>query len=105
MSIFKTSPSSKNSRKPAAKGHSARKAAQNRSATSFWDNLSPERRLDLVGVLLGIAGILILLMLVATSRSALTGGFIHLLGDLIGWGIYVLPLALVVFGLWLILRK
>jgi len=28
-----------------------------------------------------------------------------LLGELIGWGIYILPVALIVFGIWLVLRK
>jgi S-DNA-T family DNA segregation ATPase FtsK/SpoIIIE len=72
---------------------------------SFWGSLSPERKLDVVGILLAIFGILILLTLFASSRSALTGGFIRLLGQLIGWGIYVLPIGLIVFGVWLILRK
>ena len=72
---------------------------------SFWQSLSPERRLDLIGVLLGIAGILILLTLAASSRSALTGGMIRLLSELVGWGVYVLPIGLILFGLWLILRK
>ncbi len=93
------------SRKSKAKSQASRKAAQKAPSTSFWQGLSPERRLDLIGVLLGIAGILILLTLAASSRSALTGGFIRLLGELVGWGIYVLPIALIVFGLWLILRK
>ncbi len=74
-------------------------------APSFWESLSPERRLDLVGVLLGVAGILMLLTLVASSRSALTGGFIRVLGELVGWGVYVLPIGFITFGLWLILRK
>ena len=30
---------------------------------------------------------------------------IRLLGQLLGWGVYVLPIGLIVFGLWLILRK
>lgn len=72
---------------------------------SFWENLSPERRLDVVGIILAILGILILLTLFASSRSAITGGFIHLLSQAVGWGIYVLPIFLITFGLWLILRE
>jgi DNA segregation ATPase FtsK/SpoIIIE, S-DNA-T family len=72
---------------------------------SLWERLSPERKLDVVGVILAVAGILILLTLFASSRSAITGGFIRVLGQLIGWGIYILPIALVLFGVWLILRK
>lgn len=72
---------------------------------SLWGSLSPERKLDIIGIILAIAGILILLTLFASSRSAITGSLIRLLGQLIGWGIYVLPIALIAFGLWIILRK
>jgi S-DNA-T family DNA segregation ATPase FtsK/SpoIIIE len=72
---------------------------------SFWESLSPERRLDVIGIILAILGILILLTLFASSRSDVTGSFIHFLRLFIGWGVYVLPVVLIVFGLWLILRK
>jgi S-DNA-T family DNA segregation ATPase FtsK/SpoIIIE len=72
---------------------------------SLWDSLSAERKLDVVGVILAVAGILILLTLFASSRSAITGGFIRVLGQLIGWGIFILPIALILFGVWLVLRK
>ncbi|MGE5072191.1 MAG: DNA translocase FtsK 4TM domain-containing protein, partial [Anaerolineae bacterium] len=72
---------------------------------SWWATLSPERKLDVIGIVLAVAGILILLTLLASSRSLLTGGVIWLLSRVLGWGIYALPLALIGFGLWLILRK
>jgi DNA segregation ATPase FtsK/SpoIIIE, S-DNA-T family len=75
------------------------------SGPSFWENLSPERKLDLIGIVLAVGGILITLTLFASSRSAITGGLLHLLSQLIGWGIYILPLGLIAFGLWVILRK
>ncbi len=59
----------------------------------------------MIGVILAVAGILIVLTLMASSRSAITGTFIRLLTELLGWGVYVLPAALFAFGLWLILRK
>jgi S-DNA-T family DNA segregation ATPase FtsK/SpoIIIE len=72
---------------------------------SFWESLSPERRLDVIGLILAIVGILTLLILFASSRSEITGSFIRLLTGLIGWGAYILPVLLITFGLWLILRK
>src|SRR5271157_4084794 len=72
---------------------------------SFWERLSSERRLDLTGIVLAIAGILILLILFASSRSALTADLVHFLGQIFGWGIYILPIALFIFGIWLILRR
>jgi S-DNA-T family DNA segregation ATPase FtsK/SpoIIIE len=72
---------------------------------SFWDRLSNERKLDVVGVILAVIGLLIFLILLSSSRSSLTGNFVRVLGQLIGWGIYVLPVGLIGFGLWLILRN
>ncbi len=113
MPLIKPFTRAKASRKGASKAGSARRSAASKTAArpaaqpepSLWQRLSPERKLDVVGVALAVVGILILLTLMATSRSALTGSFIRLLSDLLGWGIYVLPAGLIAFGLWLILRK
>jgi len=114
MSLLRLFQPSKSRRRSRARGRASRAQARPESAprsrtrspsTSFWDSLSPERKLDVVGVILALSGILILLGLLAASPSALTGGIIRLLGQLIGWGLYFLPVALIVFGLWLILRK
>jgi S-DNA-T family DNA segregation ATPase FtsK/SpoIIIE len=50
-------------------------------------------------------GILTLLALVSANRSSLTGGWLYLLSFLFGWGSYLLPIALIVIGGWLVLRK
>src|SRR5258708_8054374 len=70
---------------------------------TLWESLSPERKLDIYGILLAVAGILIGLTLFASSRSAITGSFLRLLGQLIGWGIYILPVVLIPPRLWIIL--
>lgn len=72
---------------------------------SWWDTLSPERKLDVVGAIMSVVGLLILLILFSAQRSALTGNMIRVLGQILGWGIYVLPIALIGMGLWLILRR
>src|SRR5258707_7699380 len=76
-----------------------------RRQPSLWERLSTERKLDVIGVGLSVAGLLILLTLFASSRSILTADFIRLFSQLLGWGIYVLPLGLLVLGIWLILRR
>ena len=72
---------------------------------SWWENLTPERKLDVVGAIMAVAGLLILLILFSAQRSALTGNMIRLLRQFIGWGVYILPVALILMGLWLILRR
>ena len=48
---------------------------------------------------------MILLGLISANRSALIGGLIFFLAQLFGWGLYVLPVGLIGFGLWLVFRK
>jgi len=90
--------------KPAA--HSAPPPAPSASAApTWWEQLSPERRLDVIGVIITFFGGLLLLGLISGSRSSIIGGVIDFLKQIFGWGIYLLPIGLLVFGLWLILRK
>ncbi len=111
MPLIKPFARAKHSRKSSKTGSARRPAVKNatrpaaRPEPSLWERMSPERRLDVVGILLAIAGLLILLMLMASSRSAITGGIIYILTGLLGLGVYVLPVGLLAFGLWLILRK
>jgi hypothetical protein len=72
---------------------------------SWWENLTPERKLDVVGAIMAVGGLLILLILFSAQRSALTGNMIRVLRQIIGWGVYILPVALILMGLWLILRR
>jgi S-DNA-T family DNA segregation ATPase FtsK/SpoIIIE len=104
MSLLRPSPAHKGNQKSKPRSKAAKRSAPPPSV-SLWASLSPERKLDVVGVVLAMAGILILLTLLASSRSAVTGGLIRLLSELIGWGLYVLPAGLIFFGLWLILRQ
>jgi S-DNA-T family DNA segregation ATPase FtsK/SpoIIIE len=72
---------------------------------SFWESLSPDRRLDIVGVVFVLAGFLILLSLISVERSVLTGSLIRFFRQIFGWGVYLLPLGLAGLGLWMVLRN
>jgi len=74
-------------------------------ALSFWDHLSAERKLDVVGIVLAFIGFVIILGLVSANRSAIVGGAIFFISQVFGWGVYILPLGLLIFGLWLVFRK
>ena len=74
-------------------------------APSFWENLSIDRRLDIIGIGLALVGLLTLLSVASARRSALTGGLVRFLGQIFGWGVYILPVGLIVIGLWLVLRN
>jgi len=101
-----------------APARSARKTAQKRPASkkppvksspsspaTLIGGLSLDRKLDIAGILMSLAGLFTLLSLVSTNRGALTGGWVYLLGRAFGWGVYLLPLALIAVGLWLVLRN
>lgn len=68
-------------------------------------NLSPERKLDLLGIFLALTGLLMVLGLLSASRSSLTEGALAFFRFFFGWGAYILPVALMLFGGWLVLRK
>jgi S-DNA-T family DNA segregation ATPase FtsK/SpoIIIE len=72
---------------------------------SWWDSLSAERRLDVVGAIMAVTGLLIGLILFYSQRSVVTGSATILLSQILGWGVYVLPAGLVTMGLWLIARR
>jgi S-DNA-T family DNA segregation ATPase FtsK/SpoIIIE len=91
--------------KPASKGKQHQPPPPPSPALSFWDQLSAERKLDVVGIVLAFIGIVIVLGLVSTNNSKIVGGAIFFIKQIFGWGVYILPLGLLVFGLWLVLRK
>ena len=45
------------------------------------------------------------LLLLSSSNSVLSGTAISVFNYLFGWGAYILPIGLILFGMWLILRK
>jgi DNA segregation ATPase FtsK/SpoIIIE, S-DNA-T family len=72
---------------------------------AWWNNLSAERKLDVVGAIMAVVGLLIVLILFSAQRSDVTGGMLRVLSQVFGWGIYVLPVGMIAMGSWLILRR
>ena len=67
--------------------------------------MSIDRKLDILGVLLALAGLLTLLSLMSSSHGSLTGWWVDFVNRLAGWGSFILPIALMGLGIWLILRN
>ena len=94
-----------------AKGKTAsRRSAQKPEPTryaepSWWERLPAERKLDVLGILLAFIGALILLSLFTVNRSPIIASITGFLSRIFGWGLYILPVALLIFGLWLVLRR
>ncbi|NUQ83619.1 MAG: DNA translocase FtsK 4TM domain-containing protein [Anaerolineales bacterium] len=94
----------KSSSKRGGASHHASRAPEPVSF-SWWDSLSDERKLDVVGAVIAVAGMLTVLILFSAQRSAVTESLIGILSRTFGWGIYILPIGLIVMGVWLILRR
>jgi S-DNA-T family DNA segregation ATPase FtsK/SpoIIIE len=113
--FFKKKPSPKNKKNPGkTPAHKKGGLSQNKPAAtpqapqrepSWWESLSPERKLDVVGIMLAGIGAIILLGIISANRSAIIGGIIFFIQQIFGWGVYVLPIGLLIFGLWLVFRK
>ncbi|HID63633.1 MAG TPA: DNA translocase FtsK, partial [Anaerolineae bacterium] len=67
--------------------------------------ISLDRQLDILGIfLMALAGITILSFLSAT-RGSLTEWWLHLLQQVFGWGVYVVPFGMGTVGFWLLVRR
>ncbi len=61
--------------------------------------------MDILGVVMAILGLLTVLSLFSANRSALSGSWVGMLAQVFGWGVYILPVALIILGAWLVARN
>ena len=91
--------------KTAAKSSRRKSTPKAENLPPLLPKISPERKIDIIGGVMALVGVLTLLALVSANRSSLTEGWVYILSYLLGWGSYLLPIALIVVGGWLVLRK
>ncbi len=91
--------------KPAASPRRSSRSQPTPAALPPLFDISAERKLDIIGIILVLIGLLVGLALISLSSSAVTGSLLGALKFFFGDGIYLLPLALIFFGGWLVLRK
>ncbi len=99
----KPTPSKETSQKP-QQPRQAKPVPQEKPAP-ITPGISLDRKLDIAGIGMALVGLLTLLSLLSSTRSQLIGGWVSLNGKAFGWGMYLLPLALIAIGLWLVLRN
>ena len=66
--------------------------------------LSLDRKLDILGIGLALVGLLTLLSLASLNHSTATGSLLEVLGRATGSGAFLIPVSLLVLGIWLVLR-
>ena len=69
------------------------------------NGISPERKIDLLGIGLALLGLLTVLSLFSANQSGLSGSWLNTLEAVFGWGMYILPVGLSVIGIWLLARN
>lgn len=67
--------------------------------------LSLDRKLDILGIVMALVGLLTLLSMLSPINGSLTGDWVAALGMTFGWGMYLFPIGLMAAGLWLVLRN
>jgi len=72
---------------------------------TWWETLSPERKLDVVGAVMAVIGLAVVLVLFSPAHSTAIDLLLLPMSQTIGWGIYILPFGMIVMGVWLILRR
>ena len=103
----KTTARAKKPSSPAKKTSSRSKVQQpqDEPIPSLWASLPLDRKLDIIGVVMAVVGLVTLFGLLSVNNGWLMGVWVTSLSRLFGWGVYMLPLGLMLFGGWLVLRK
>ena len=90
-------------RKPVSR--STKSVPKKRSSASSRQGLSPERKQDIYGVILGLVGILALLSMVTSQHGTITDWFVMVLHQAAGWGAFFIPLILIGSGILILTRE
>jgi S-DNA-T family DNA segregation ATPase FtsK/SpoIIIE len=72
-------------------------------ALNSW--LTPQRKKDLIGLLLIALGLFTIISIFSTRQGLLGSAWLNFLGWFFGWGLYLVPLALLGIGTRLLLRN
>jgi S-DNA-T family DNA segregation ATPase FtsK/SpoIIIE len=95
---------SRSSSRSTRKGKGASNQA-GRIAPTLASWLTPQRKKDLIGLLLIALGIFTIISIFSTRQGLLGSAWLNFLGWSFGWGLYLVPLALIGIGLRLVLRN
>ncbi|MBE0697436.1 MAG: DNA translocase FtsK 4TM domain-containing protein, partial [Anaerolineaceae bacterium] len=70
-----------------------------------WNRLSTDRKLDIFGVVMALIGMLTILSLASSTNGAVTGWWVVSIRKIAGLGSFILPIVLILVGVWLVLRN
>lgn len=84
---------------------SSKTKARPKPKEPLLSGISPQRRVDIFAIILLLIGALTLISLFTQSSGSVTGLWVKSLSMGIGWGVYILPLALIIMGAWMLFRN
>ena len=84
---------------------SRKKSSQTKQRKPILSGISPNRRVDIVAIVIILVGLLTLVSLFNQTRGTITGWWVTNLSKVIGWNVYILPIGLIGLGLWVLLRN
>jgi len=111
--------STRSQRKSTSRSKSRKKTAKKRTSgnfiTSFRNSLGEvfslqgiltrERKTNLLGLFLLVVGFLTIMSLLTTQQGLIGNVWVNLLQQTFGWGMFIVPLALIIGGAGILLRK
>ncbi len=111
--------STRSQRKSTSRSKSRKKTAKRRTSGNFITSfrkslgevfslqgiLTRERKTNLLGLFLLVVGFLTILSLLTTHQGLIGNAWVNLLQQTFGWGMFIVPLALIVGGSGILLRK
>ncbi|NOR90963.1 MAG: hypothetical protein GQ524_12005, partial [Anaerolineales bacterium] len=111
--------STRSRRKSTSKSKSRKKTAKSRTSGNFIASfrnslgavfslqgiLTRERKTNLLGLFLLVVGFLTILSLLTTHQGLIGNVWVNLLQQTFGWGTFIVPLALILGGAGILLRK
>jgi len=103
--LAKKKPRRSSSRSSSSSAKSKRRTVPSKKTRSSISRLSAERKLDIFAVGLTLTGLLLLIGLITGQESGFTAYVITLLYQIAGLGAFLLPVVLLIIGVWLLLRN
>ena len=70
----------------------------------FLEQIPRERKIDFLGYFLVLLAILTIISFITSQRGSITEWWIQILRQGFGWGAFILPIGLLVVGVWVVLR-
>ena len=91
--------------KPKSKRSTTRRSRKRSTSKTPLLRLSRDRKLDIVGLVLGGVGLFTLLSFISPQQGVISGAWIEILQRGFGWGTFIIPITLLLVGGWLLSRK